>query len=276
MDNEPQLTPNERAILEKELPDRSFVLEDHELSLANKESHVDSENRLTSQEVKESDGNVKWRKTIKYKQEKDPVTKRDRNTDEIDDISEAEYEYNPDGSMARVRGRDLHREHDYEADFTYSKTEKGGDKVVVDGRATKGEELGAEWHDEAQFEKIGDYTKKTRTNSGKHYLKDPEDHHKFILDKNGQKILKPFSTYKINYNHPSFVTDKNKDGNFLYYSIEYDENGQEVPAAFQFDLKEPIPEGFAEKDLIQTIQERQQTKAAALAAARAAKEAEKE
>ena len=155
--------------------------------------------------IKNEHGQDVVREAISYARQKKEGTEHQwDNTDAVEKMSQAVSEYDDRGQKIRERGQDLNAVNGWERDFSYDEQGRlSGEK----GRITEGEKVGEEWENAVTFETKGDYTKKIRSNAGKHFV-------------NGELV--PFKAIKVNYSGPD-----GKD--FLYRSREYDVDGNELP-----------------------------------------------
>lgn len=144
------------------------------------------------------------KESISYKRQKKEETDKWENTDQIEKISHHFFHYDEQGHKILEEGMDLNVRNAWENKFEYN---ENGEVVSIKGRTTEGEKIGEEWENTTSVETRGDFTKKIRINSGKHFV-------------NGELV--PFKTVKVNYAGPD-----GKD--FLYRSREYDAEGNELP-----------------------------------------------
>jgi len=163
-EREPGLSPNEQAIMEKELPGRSLLENKPELALSEKETVVAGD-RKSAEIIKNPEGREAWRKDIAYVREPDPEREgKYRDTDAVKAITERTFDRNDKGLVTQETGTNLDREHSFEKTFEY---DDQGNLTKESGQVTEGEKKGETWETTRSVEKAGDYSKETVTNSGK-------------------------------------------------------------------------------------------------------------
>lgn len=203
------------AAKELKIPGRGFNVEAGEVVLSKDDKRPIGWTRNNEH------GQPAIRETISYVRVPIEGTKQHQNTDKIAKISQEAFKYDEQGRQKSVVGTDTTEKNSWENVFLYTKDAQG-ESTTVKGRTTEGEKLGEEWENINSVEKRGDYTKKSRINSGKHFI-------------NGE--LKAYKTVKANYCGPD-----GKD--FLYSSREYDANGNLVPDNNMDWQAEEIPNDF--------------------------------
>ena len=178
------LSENEQAIMEKELPGRSFLQREEfsEIALSEKQT-VESGGLKHAEIINDDKGQEAYRKKIDYVKEPDPDRGKGkfRNTEEVKAVSETMLTRNDDGDITNKAGTDLHREHSFKESGEF---DKNGDLVNGKGEVTEGEKKGETYEKSKTREQKGNYVKETITNSGKHF----ED---------GKLV--PFTTVEVNY-----------------------------------------------------------------------------
>lgn len=163
-EREPGLSPNEQAIMEKELPGRSLLENKPELALSEKES-TEANAKKYAEVIKDDEGQEVWRKDIAYVREPDPEREgKHRDTDAVKAITERTFDRNDKGLVTKETGTNLDREHSFEKAFEY---DDEGNLTKESGQVTEGEKKGETWETTRSVEKVGDYSRETVTDTGK-------------------------------------------------------------------------------------------------------------
>ncbi|MBI5037960.1 MAG: hypothetical protein HZC01_04645 [Candidatus Kerfeldbacteria bacterium] len=159
MDNQEYqgLTPNEQAIMEKQLPGRGLLEQNPELALADKLPEMDGDHR-TAEIIQNEQGKTAWRKDIAYNRVDG------KNTDVIKAITERAFNYDDKGNVTTISGTNTDREHSWVENYQY---DDQGTLIEKTGQVTEGERMGEIYREATTREKIGDYTKETTTIIGK-------------------------------------------------------------------------------------------------------------
>jgi len=200
-EREPGLSPNEQAIMEKELPGRSLLENKPELALSEKETVMVGD-RMSAEIIENPEGQEAWRKDIAYVREPDPEREGEyRDTDEVKAVSETIFTRDEEGRITNKMGTNLDHEHSFEETGRF---DKDGCLMAGSGKVTEGKKQGSYWEKSSVVGKVGRYKKLTVVTTGEVMVDGELDEFK-----NTEEIY------------------KDSDGNDIWYRV-YDKDGRKL------------------------------------------------